>query len=39
MRLCTLRIGIYFLKDPGFRALAGLRDPFDDLCCVEGISR
>ena len=38
MRLCTLRIGIYFLKDPGFRALVGLRDPFDDLCCVEGIS-
>lgn len=36
MRLCTLRIGIYFLKDPGFRALVGLRDPFDDLCCVEG---
>lgn len=24
MRLCTLRIGIHFLKDPGFRALAGL---------------
>ena len=23
MRLCTLRIGIHFLKDPGFRALAG----------------
>jgi len=21
MRLCTLRIGIHFLKDPGFRAL------------------
>jgi hypothetical protein len=20
MRLCTLRIGIHFLKDPGFRA-------------------
>ena len=38
MRLCTLRIGIHFLKDPGFRALVGLRDPFDDLCCVEGIS-
>lgn len=37
MRLCTLRIGIRFLKDPGFRALVGLRDPFDDLCCVEGI--
>lgn len=35
MRLCTLRIGIYFLKDPGFRALVGLRDPFDDLCCVD----
>jgi len=33
MRLCTLRIGILFLKDPGFRALVGLRDPFDDLCC------
>ena len=33
MRLCTLRIGIHFLKDPGFRALVGLRDPFDDLCC------
>jgi hypothetical protein len=39
MRVCTLRIGIHFLKDSGFRALAGLRDPFDDLCCVEGISR
>jgi len=26
MRLCTLRIGIHFLKDPGFRALVGLRD-------------
>ena len=38
MRLCTLRIGIHFLKDPDFRALVGLRDPFDDLCCVEGIS-
>ena len=38
MRLCTLRIGIHFLKDPGFRALVDLRDPFDDLCCVEGIS-
>lgn len=38
MRLCILRIGIHFLKDPGFRALVGLRDPFDDLCCVEGIS-
>lgn len=38
MRLCTLRIGIHFLKNPGFRALVGLRDPFDDLCCVEGIS-
>jgi hypothetical protein len=38
MRLCTLRIGIHFLKDPGFRALVGLRDPFADLCCVEGIS-
>jgi len=38
MRLCTLRIGIYFLKDPNFRALVGLQDPFDDLCCVEGIS-
>ncbi|KAF3583690.1 hypothetical protein F2Q69_00032187 [Brassica cretica] len=34
MWLCTLRIGIHFLKDPGFRAFAGLRDPFDDLCCV-----
>lgn len=34
MRLCTLRIGIHFLKDPGFRALVSLRDPFDDLCCV-----
>ena len=22
----------------GWRALVGLRDPFDDLCCVEGIS-
>jgi len=31
-------MGIHFLKDPGFRALVGLRDPFDDLCCVEGIS-
>ena len=38
MRLCTLRIGIHFLKDPGFRALVGLRDPFDDLCYIEGIS-
>ena len=38
MRLCTLRMGIHFLKDPGFRALVGLRDPFNDLCCVEGIS-
>lgn len=40
MQLCTLRIGIRFLKDPGFRTLVGLRDPFDDLCCVdvEGIS-
>jgi hypothetical protein len=38
MRLCTLQIGIRFLKDPGFRTLVGLRDPFDDLCCVEGIS-
>ena len=38
MRLCTLRIGIHFLKDPGFRALVGLRDPFNDLCCVERIS-
>ncbi len=37
MRLCTLRIGIHFLKDSGFRALVGLRDPFDDLCCVEGM--
>lgn len=36
MRLCTLRIGIHF--HPGFRALMGLWDPFDDLCCVEGIS-
>lgn len=39
MRLCIiLQIGIHFLKDPGFRALVGLRDPFDDLCCVEGNS-
>ena len=38
MRLCTLEKGINFLKDPGFRALVGLRDPFNDLCCVEGIS-
>lgn len=38
MRLCILWIGIHFLKDPDFRALVGLRDPFDDLCCVEGIS-
>ena len=38
MWLCTLRIGIHFLKDPGFRALVGLWDPFNDLCCVEGIS-
>ena len=37
MRLCTLRIGIHFLKDPGFRALVSLRDPFDDLCCVEDL--
>ena len=35
---CTLRIGIHFLKDPDFHALVGLRDLFDDLCCVEGIS-
>ena len=35
---CTLWIGIHFLKDPDFRALVGLRDLFDDLCCVEGIS-
>lgn len=39
MRLCIiLRIGFHFLKDPGFRALVGLRDTFDDLCCVEGNS-
>ncbi|KAL3648347.1 hypothetical protein CASFOL_007771 [Castilleja foliolosa] len=38
MQLCTLRIGIRFMKDPGFRTLVGLRDPFDDLYCVEGIS-
>ena len=38
MRLCILQIGIHFLKDPNFRHLVGLRDPFDDLCCVEGIS-
>lgn len=38
MQLCTLQIGIRFLKDPGFRTLVGLRDPFADLCCVEGIS-
>ena len=36
MRLCTLRIGILFLKDCGFRALVGLRDPFDDLCLLKG---
>ena len=36
MRLCILQIGIHFLKDPNFRHLVGLRDPFDDLCCVEG---
>jgi hypothetical protein len=36
MRLCTLRIGIHFLKDSGFRALVGLRDPFDDLCLLKG---
>lgn len=36
MRLCTLRMGILFLKDPGFRALVGLRDPFDDLCLLKG---
>lgn len=35
MWLCTLQIGIHFLKDPGFRAFVGLRDPFDDLCCVD----
>jgi len=34
MQLCTLRIRIRFLKDPGFRTLVGLRDPFDDLCYV-----
>ena len=38
MQLCTLRIGIHFLKDPDFLALVGLQDPFDDLYCVEGIS-
>ena len=38
MQLCTLWIGIHFLKDLGIRALVGLQDPFDDLCCVEGIS-
>lgn len=26
----------FFLKDPGFRPLVVLRDPFDDLCCVKG---
>lgn len=31
MRLCALRIGIHFLKDPSFRALVDLRDPFDEL--------
>ncbi|GJU25962.1 hypothetical protein Tco_1164583 [Tanacetum coccineum] len=25
----------HFLKDPGFRALWRLRDPFVELCCVE----
>ena len=38
MQLCTLRIGIHFLKDLDFHALVGLRDLIDDLCCVEGIS-
>ena len=47
MRLCTLRIGIRFMKDPGIGScltrykystrLVGLRDQNDDLCCVEGI--
>jgi hypothetical protein len=37
MRLCTLRIGIHFLKDPVFRALVGLRDPFYDPYWVEEI--
>uniref|UniRef100_A0A0A0L231 Uncharacterized protein n=1 Tax=Cucumis sativus TaxID=3659 RepID=A0A0A0L231_CUCSA len=32
MRLCTLRIGIHFLKDSGFRALGYLYDPID---CVK----
>ncbi|RYQ97003.1 hypothetical protein Ahy_A08g038867 [Arachis hypogaea] len=27
-----------FQSNPGFRALVSLRDPFDDLRCVEGIS-
>ena len=31
-------IGIHFLKDLGIRALVGHWDPFNDLCCVEGIS-
>ena len=35
MWLCTLQIGIHFLKDYGFPALVDLRDPFDDLCCVQ----
>jgi len=39
MRLCTLQIGIDFLKDPvAFMLWWVVRDPFDDLCCVEGIS-
>lgn len=37
MRLCILRIGIHFLKYSGFRALVGLRDPFDDLLCWRDI--
>lgn len=31
-------LGIHLPKDFGFRVLAGLQDPFDNLCCVERIS-
>ena len=38
MWLCTLQIVVQFMKDHGFRALVGLWDHFDYLCCVEKIS-
>ena len=36
IRLCTLRIRIHFLKDLSFRVLMSLRNPFDNLCYIEG---